>query len=124
MKFKHILDRKNILQPSTMESLYLKQMMQGSTYDLLYFLDNFDCRLHPNRLIYLFLAVFAFFRPFCYAKTAFSCSRALLSPCTPDLFMVKDVVKSEYRMIDMWSPFIYAKLPKIIPICGQVQRRR
>ena len=58
---------------------------------------------HPNWLIYLFLAVFAFSSPFCYAKTAFSHSRALLSPCTPDLFMVKDVVKSEYRMIDMWS---------------------
>ena len=60
---------------------------------------------HPNRLIYLFLAVFAFSSPFCYAKTAFPYSRALLSPCTPVLFMVKDVVKSEYRMIDMWSCF-------------------
>ena len=52
------------------------------------------CRLYPNRPEYLFLAVFAFFSPFCYAKTAFSYSRALLSPCTPVLFMVKDVVKS------------------------------
>ena len=58
---------------------------------------------HPNWPEYLFLAVFAFFRPFCYAKTAFSYSRDILSPCTPVLFMVKDVVKSEYRMIDMWS---------------------
>ena len=48
---------------------------------------------HPNRPEYLFLAVFAFSEAFCYAKTAFSYSRALLSPCTPDLFMVKDVVK-------------------------------
>ena len=60
---------------------------------------------HPNWLIYLFLAVFAFSSPFCYAKTAFSCSPDLLSPCTPVLFMVKDVVKSEYRMIVMWSWF-------------------
>ena len=60
---------------------------------------------HPNWLIYLFLAVFAFFSPFCYAKTAFSYSRDILSPCTPVLFMVKDVVKSEYRVIDMWSWF-------------------
>ena len=52
------------------------------------------CRLYPNWLIYLFLAVFAFSSPFCYAKTAFSYSRDILSPCTPDLFMVKDVVKS------------------------------
>ena len=52
-------------------------------------------RLYPNWLIYLFLAVFAFFSPFCYAKTAFSYSRDILSPCTPVLFMVKDVVKSE-----------------------------
>ena len=58
---------------------------------------------HPNWFIYLFLAVFAFSEAFCYAKTAFSYSRTLLSPCTPDLFMVKDVVKSEYRMIVMWS---------------------
>ena len=62
-------------------------------------------RLYPKKLNYLFLAVFAFSSPFCYAKTAFSCSRALLSPCTPVLFMVKDVVKSECRMIDMWSFF-------------------
>ena len=61
------------------------------------------CRLYPNWPEYLFLAVFAFSSPFCYAKTAFSYSRALLSPCTPVLFMVKDVVKSEHRMIDMWS---------------------
>ena len=63
------------------------------------------CRLYPKKLNYLFLAVFAFSEAFCYAKTAFSYSRALLSPCTPVLFMVKDVVKSEYRMIDMWSCF-------------------
>ena len=63
------------------------------------------CLYYPKKLNYLFLAVFAFFSPFCYAKTAFSYSRALLSPCTPVLFMVKDVVKSEYRMIAMWSPF-------------------
>ena len=62
-------------------------------------------RLYPNRLIYLFLAVFAFSSPFCYAKTAFSYSRTLLSPCTPVPFMVKDVVKSERRMIAMWSWF-------------------
>ena len=49
---------------------------------------------HPNWLIYLFLAVFAFSSPFYYAKTAFSYSRDILSPCTPVLFMVKDVVKS------------------------------
>lgn len=66
---------------------------------------NESFRLYPNRLIYLFLAVFAFSSPFCYAKTAFSYSRTLLSPCTPVLFMVKDVVKSECRMIDMWSCF-------------------
>ena len=60
---------------------------------------------HPNWLIYLFLAVFAFSEAFCYAKTAFSYSRDILSPCTPDLFMVKDVVKSKYRMIVMWSYF-------------------
>ena len=60
---------------------------------------------HPKKLNYLFLAVFAFSSPLCYAKTAFSYSRTLLSPCTPDLFMVKDVVKSKYRMIDMWSWF-------------------
>ena len=60
---------------------------------------------YPKKLNYLFLAVFAFSSPFCYAKTAFSYSRALLSPCTPVLFMVKDVVKSEYRMIVMWSWF-------------------
>ena len=52
------------------------------------------CRLYPNRPKYLFLAVFAFSSPFCYAKTAFSYSRTLLSPCTPVLFMVKYVVKS------------------------------
>ena len=63
-------------------------------------------RLYPKKLNYLFLAVFAFFSPFCYAKTAFSYSRALLSPCTPVLFMVKDVVKSECRMIHMWSSFL------------------
>ena len=63
------------------------------------------CRLYPKKLNYLFLAVFAFFSPFCYAKTAFSYSPDILSPCTPVLFMVKYVVKSEYRMIDMWSRF-------------------
>ena len=42
---------------------------------------------------------------FCYAKTAFSYSPDILSPCTPVLFMVKGVVKSEYRMIVMWSYF-------------------
>ena len=62
-------------------------------------------RLYPKKLNYLFLAAFAFFSPFRYAKTAFSYSRDILSPCTPVLFMVKDVVKSEYRMIDMWSCF-------------------
>ena len=63
------------------------------------------CRLYPNWLIYLFLAVFAFSSPFCYAKTAFWYSRDILSPCTPVLFMVKDVVKTERRMIVMWSCF-------------------
>ena len=47
----------------------------------------------------------SFSSPFCYAKTAFSYSRALLSPCTLVLFMVKDVVKSESEMIVMWSWF-------------------
>ena len=61
------------------------------------------CRLYPKKLNYLFLAVFAFSEAFCYAKTAISYSPDLLSPCTPVLFMVKDVVKSKYRMIDMWS---------------------
>ena len=74
------------------------------------------CRLYPNRPEYLFLAVFAFSSPFCYAKTAFSYSRALLSPCTPDLFMVKDVVKSEWRMIDMWSCFRGVERSKIAPL--------
>ena len=69
-------------------------------------------RLYPNRPEYLFLAVFAFSEAFCYAKTAFSCSRALLSPCTPDLFMVKDVVKSECRMIGMWSLLFDSKHAK------------
>ena len=62
-------------------------------------------RLYPKKLNYLFLAVFAFFSPFCYAKTAFSYSPDILSPCTPYVTMVKNVVKSEYRMIDMWSCF-------------------
>ena len=70
-------------------------------------------RLYPNRFLYLFLAVFAFFSPFCYAKTAFSYSRDILSPCTPVLFMVKDVVKSERRMIDMWSCFQVVNALKI-----------
>ena len=51
-------------------------------------------RLYPKKLNYLFLAVFAFFSPFCYAKTAFSYSPDILSPCTPDVTMVKNVVKS------------------------------
>ena len=41
--------------------------------------------------------VFAFSSPFCYAKTAFSYSPDILSPCTPDLFMVKDVVNHPKR---------------------------
>ena len=49
---------------------------------------------NPKKLNYLFLAVFAFFSPFCYAKTAFSYSPDILSPCTPDVTMVKNVVKS------------------------------
>ena len=66
-------------------------------------------RLYPNWLIYLFLAVFAFFSPFCYAKTAFSYSPDILSPCTPDVTMVKNVVKSvSEKMIcghhfEMWK---------------------
>ena len=52
------------------------------------------CRLYPKKLNYLFLAVFAFFSPFCYAKTAFSYSPDILSPCTPEVTMVKNVVKS------------------------------
>ena len=76
-----------------------------STFFRLWFSKNLQLWLYPNWFIYLFLAVFAFSSPFCYAKTAFSYSRALLSPCTPVLFMVKDVVKSEYRMIVMWSWF-------------------
>ena len=51
-------------------------------------------RVYPKKLNYLFLAVFAFFSPFCYAKTAFSYSPDILSPCTPDVTMVKNVVKS------------------------------
>ena len=51
------------------------------------------CRLYPKKLNYLFLAVFAFSSPFCYAKTAFSYSPDILSPCTPDMTMVKNVVK-------------------------------
>ena len=62
-------------------------------------------RLYPKKLNYLFLAVFAFSSPFCYAKTAFSYSPDILSPCTPDVTMVKNVVKSDYRMIVMWSCF-------------------
>ena len=49
---------------------------------------------YPKKLNYLFLAVFAFSSPFCYAKTAFSYSPDILSPCTPDVTMVKNVVKS------------------------------
>ena len=52
------------------------------------------CRLYPKKLNYLFLAVFAFSSPFRYAKTAFSYSPDILSPCTPDVTMVKNVVKS------------------------------
>ena len=55
------------------------------------------CRLYPKKLNYLFLAVFAFFSPFCYAKTVFSYSPDILSPCTPDVTMVKNVVKSVYE---------------------------
>ena len=55
---------------------------------------NDTIRLYPKKLNYLFLAVFAFFSPFCYAKTAFSYSPDILSPCTPDVTMVKNVVKS------------------------------
>ena len=62
-------------------------------------------RLYPKKLNYLFLAVFAFSEAFCYAKTAFSYSPDILSPCTPVLFMVKDVVKSKSKMIVMWSCF-------------------
>ena len=51
-------------------------------------------RLYPKKLNYLFLAVFAFSSPFCYAKTAFSYSPDILSPCAPDVTMVKNVVKS------------------------------
>ena len=51
-------------------------------------------RLYPKKLNYLFLAVFAFSEAFCYAKTAFSYSPDILSPCTPDVTMVKNVVKS------------------------------
>ena len=49
---------------------------------------------HPKKLNYLFSAVFAFFSPFCYAKTAFSYSPDILSPCTPDVTMVKNAIKS------------------------------
>ena len=52
-------------------------------------------RLYPKKLNYLFLAVFAFSEAFCYAKTTFSYSPDILFPCTPILFMVKDVVKCE-----------------------------
>ena len=55
---------------------------------------NDKIRLYPKKLNYLFLAVFAFSSPFCYAKTAFSYSPDILSPCTPDVTMVKNVVKS------------------------------
>ena len=55
---------------------------------------NDTIRLYPKKLNYLFLAVFAFFSPFCYSKTAFSYSPDILSPCTPDVTMVKNVVKS------------------------------
>ena len=55
---------------------------------------NDTIRLYPKKLNYLFLAVFAFSSPFCYAKTAFSYSPDILSPCTPDVTMVKNVVRS------------------------------
>ena len=61
-------------------------------------------RLYPKKLNYLFLAVFAFFSPFCYAKTAFSYSPNILSPCTPDVTMVKNVVKTRTSKMQMWSP--------------------
>jgi len=64
-----------------------------------------------------------------------------LSPCTPVLFMVKDVVKSECRMIDMWSSVwggevlenrsadreeIHKEQRRNVPtpICGQSHRKR
>ena len=64
--------------------LFIAQCLTARTYDLYY----------PKKLNYLFLAVFAFFSPFCCAKTAFSYSRDILTPCTPDVTMVKNVVKS------------------------------
>ena len=99
------------------------------------------CRLYPKKLNYLFLAVFAFFSPFCYAKTAFSYSPDILSPSTPDVTMVKNVVKSEYRMIDMWSCFqtvdalgicsagreeMYREQRRNTPtaVCGQPDKKR
>ena len=42
---------------------------------------------------------------FCQPNRTFSCSRVLLFPCSPHRTMVKNVVKSEYRMIVMWSWF-------------------
>ena len=74
--------------------------------------ENGVFRLYPNRLIYLFISVFAFSSPFCYAKTAFSYSRTLLSPCTPDVTMVKNVVKFQPEMIDMWSCFRAVEAPE------------
>ena len=68
--------------------------MITSTFFRLWFSKNLQFWLYPKKLNYLFLAVFAFFSPFCYAKTAFSYSPDILSPCTPDVTMVKNVVKS------------------------------
>ena len=77
-------------------------------------------RLYPKKLNYLFLAVFAFSEAFCYAKTAFSYSPDILPPCTPVLFMVKDVVKSECRMIDMWSCF---QVVEALEIASSLKKR-
>ena len=74
------------------------------------------CRLYPKKLNYLFLAVFAFFSPFCYAKTAFSYSPDILSPCTPDVTMVKNVVKSVSKKMICGHHFEAKKQPhKIAP---------
>ena len=41
---------------------------------------------------------------FCQLNRAFSCSRALLSPCSPHRTMVKDVVKTRASKKHKWSP--------------------
>ena len=59
-------------------------------------------RLYPNGSFYHFLGVSAPFRPFWYTKVVKTRSLALLFPCAPDLFMVKDVVKKsapEHRFL-------------------------